>query len=112
MNSLWAMIVSFFESIGEAILAGLTKSFSAAISSVAENGGPVLMEIAYEAVVAVSSGALTNSEKREVAFEQIVQTLEEKGLPVVTNAVNIALEASYAEFKAKMAEAAAPAAGE
>lgn len=52
------------------------------------------------AIAAISGGGtVTGKEKLAQAQEKVIASLTEKGLPIVTNAINIAIEAAVANMK-------------
>lgn len=70
--------------------------------------GPVLLQSATDAVLAVETTPGDGKVKREAAFAAIVADLESKGLPIVKNAINLAIEAAVANMKSSAATAPTP----
>lgn len=103
MGDILDKLLGFLRLIGEAFLATITSSFSAAIKSVAENGGELLVNAANEAVRAAEQPGVTGLDKYEHAFEAVVKTLTDNGIQVVENAVNIAIENGVATLKEEIA---------
>lgn len=92
--------VEGFFSDAEAVVAAF---FSSLAHSIAVNGGPVLVAAARSAVAAAEATGGDATTKRDAAFAAVVGTLQSQGLPVVTNAVNGAIEAAVAELQAETA---------
>lgn len=67
---------------------------------IAKSGGIVLAEAALAAVQSMEqTSGLSNQEKFDAAHKIVVKTLQDKGLPVVVNAINGAIEAAVAKLK-------------
>lgn len=81
--------------------------FQAAIQS-ARGLGPVLLESATDAVMAAEQTPGDGKAKFAAAFAMVVKDLESKGVPVVVNAVNLAIEAAVANMKSSAATAPTP----
>lgn len=102
--------MSFFSDLGDQLkslveeaLSFVESFFSAAIKAVAENGGPLLVSLAEAGVAAAEAAGGSGSDKAKAAFDSIVAGLQAQGVPVVINAVNIALETAVAKLKAASA---------
>jgi hypothetical protein len=95
-----AVIQNFFHDGIADILSGL----NALASSIAKNGGAVLIAAAAAAVAAAEAEGGTGSEKFKAAQAAVVATLTAKGIVVVMNAVNGAIEAAVAQHKANLAD--------
>lgn len=76
---------------------------SALGKTIAENGGPVLAQAALDAVMAAEQAGGGAAEKLAAAQAAVVSDLTSKGIPVVMNAVNGAIEAAVAQMKASAA---------
>lgn len=99
--------MSFFQTVGQDILSLLTgvgkavlAFIEAAAGSIAANGGQVLIDAATGAVSAAEAAGGTAAQKLAAAQASVVSTLEGQGIPVVQNAVNVAIEAAVASMKA------------
>lgn len=67
--------------------------------NIAKNGGPILIEAAKNAVIAAAThGGASGEEKFNTAKQIVINELKRKGIPVVSNAVNGAIEAAVAEY--------------
>ena len=108
---------TFFSSIESGIgdfFAGIGKFLSTFLtglaSSIAQNGGKVLIDAAVAAVAAAEAKGGTAQDKLAAAQAAVLATLSTEGIPVVMNAVNGAIEGALANLKAQAADPAAPAA--
>ena len=110
--SVWSDFVGWVEGIGHSILDFLNPL----AASIAKNGGDLLVSLAQEevakaedaAVAAAAAGnAQTGLDKFAAAQKGVVAELVAKGIPVVLNAVNGAIEAAVAKSKAASASPAA-----
>jgi hypothetical protein len=85
-------------------LAGIGSKVFALIAplakTIAENGGAVLAQIALDAVMAAEANGGDGAAKFAAAQTTIISELKSKGLPVVMNAVNGALEAAVSQMDA------------
>lgn len=72
--------------------------FSAAAKVVYENGGKVLTDAAMEAVKAAEKSGGKGEAKFAAALASVVAVLQAEGIPVVMNAVRIAVEAAVAKM--------------
>lgn len=94
---------TFFSSIFgkvEVTLSTIESFLKPALDALIKGGGPILIAAARAAVMAVAADpsllTAAGGVKRDAAFKLIAADLAAKGLPVVTNAVNIAIEAAVA----------------
>lgn len=74
--------------------------FSAAAHSIAANGGPLLIQLAQDAVLAAETQGGNAGQKLQAAVDLVKAGLTAKGEPIVTNAIHLAIEASVAQLKA------------
>ena len=72
---------------------------TAAAHYVEQNGGQVLRDAATAGVVTAEKAGGTGVEKAKTAFEAIVAVLKAEGLPIITAAINLAIEMALAEAK-------------
>lgn len=93
IGKLLGKIGDFFGSVWEGFLEPLAKV-------IAKNGGPVLLEIVQSAVLAAEHAGGSGSDKLGIAKDIIEKELKSKGLPIVWNAINGAIEAAVASMKA------------
>lgn len=94
--SFWTEVEAWFSKVGGEIanfVSGLART-------IAVNGGPILVEAAQAAVLAAESSGKTGSEKRADAIAAVIAILESKGIPIVLNAINGAIEAAVANLTA------------
>jgi predicted RNA methylase len=92
LRTFFSRVVSWFESV--------SSFLQPAAAALAAGGGLVLIAAAKRAVAAVEADpsllTAAGSEKRGVALRMIAADLYAAGVPVVMNAVNIAIEAAVA----------------
>ncbi len=94
LDALWDAVTEWFENIGEDIL-----DFVAPLAKeIAKNGGKLLLEVAREAVLLAEATGGSGRDKFEAAQAHIKTALEARGIPVVLNAVNGAIEAAVARL--------------
>lgn len=67
----------------------------------AKAGGDALIEAAKAAVAAAEAKGGTGEEKFIAAKKAVVKALQKQGLPIVMNAVNLAIEAAVAALAKK-----------
>lgn len=109
--------MSIFSQIGDRLIAfllGLGSDVLAAVEAfatvVAQNGGSVLVQAATDAVAAAETAGGTAATKLAAAQAAVIADLTSKGIPVVQNAVNAAIEAAVAQMKANQGNASSSAA--
>jgi hypothetical protein len=107
--------MSFFSTIGQrlaALFMGIGSDVLAAVEAFANaivaGGGSVLIQAAADAVATAETTGGTGSVKLAAAQAAVISDLTSKGIPVVQNAVNAAIEAAVAQMKANP-NAASPA---
>ena len=66
---------------------------------IAKAGGNVLLEAAMLAVTTAEAAGGTGEEKFVAAKKIAVKTLQQKGIPIIMNAINGAIEAAVAAIK-------------
>lgn len=98
-DNVWSDIKSMFTST-EHVFVVFASSL---IHSMASNGGQVLIDAATAAVIAAEAGGGTGQDKLNAAIAAVVASLKAKGIPVVMNAVNGAIEAAVADMNAQKA---------
>lgn len=76
----------------------IVVAFEAGIKSVEQNGGKVLTDAAAAAVKAAEANGGTGKEKAFAAAAAVMAVLMAEGIPVLLNAVNIAIEMAVAEM--------------
>lgn len=101
---MWQEFLAFLSGIGHVIFAFMM----AGAQSIASNGGPVLVQAAEDGVAAAEAAGGDGATKRAAALAAVIADLQKNGIPVVINAVNVAIETSVANLRAK--QAATPAA--
>ena len=94
--SVWTDFTHWLSNVGHAILGFMGDL----MTSIAENGGAVLIQAATDAVAAAETKGGTGAEKLAAAQAAVIADLTNKGIPVVLNAVNGAIEAAVARLKA------------
>lgn len=62
--------------------------------------GPLLAELAMNAVKTVAETGLSNSEKRDAAFSMITDDLKKAGIEAATSTINALIEAAVIKLKA------------
>lgn len=95
LNDLWDGFVEWLENIGEDVM-DFIKPLA---KEIAKSGGKMLLEIAKEAVLAAEASGGSGGDKFKAAQSTIIAQLNEKGIPIVTNAINGAIEAAVASMK-------------
>jgi hypothetical protein len=102
--------MSFFSNLGAEIfglLSGLGSDTLAAvkafISIIIAGGGSVLVQSATDAVAAAEAAGGTGSQKLAAAQAAVTADLTSKGIVVLQNGVNAAIEAAVAQMKANQA---------
>lgn len=90
-----AKFLAWLMGIGEDLLLDLED----AGTYIMANGGKVLVDAAETAVTAVETTGGTGPEKAAAAFTQVVAVLEKEGIPVVTGAVQTAIQNAYAQLQ-------------
>lgn len=90
---------TWIESFFSSILSNVTSFMSNVAHSIAVNGGPVLVELATAAVAAAEAQGGSGSDKFNAAVKAVTSGLEAKGVPIVLNAVNAAIEAAVANMQ-------------
>lgn len=93
-------IENIFEK-GEDIAADAVKAF---VKSLEAGGGPLLLQIALDAVSAVSTTNNTGSMKFGLARKEIIADLTARGLPILENAVQGAILVAVSKLKADVTE--------
>lgn len=97
-SKLGGWIVAFVSKFGTGILAFV----QAGAKSIAENGGDLLVSAARDAVLAAEKAGGNGDDKAVAAEKAVIGALVSKGVPIVLNAVRIAIENAVAEMnKAK-----------
>ncbi len=101
--SFLSKIVDKIKEVAADILDELEQLTIVFISSLAatiiKGGGSVLIDAARDAVKQAQETGGSPSEKLEAAKASVISTLEAKGIPVIMNAVNGAIEAAVAQLK-------------
>lgn len=90
---MWQKFLTFLGMVGHAIM----DFVSPLALSIATNGGAVLVQAAEDGVAAAEQPGLTGDQKKAAAVSAVIATLTSKGIPVVMNAVNGAIEAAVAK---------------
>lgn len=75
-----------------------TSFFLAAIHNVEASGGEILRQGASDAVNAAENAGGTAEDKFKAAYNSVVATLKANGLPLVENAIKLAIEAAVANL--------------
>jgi hypothetical protein len=108
-DDIWAALWAVIKIPFEAILKAAETFAVAGITSLAQNGGMLLIDTALEAVKMADESDKPGLEKFGVAFDHVVGTLEKEGVPVVTNSVRLAIELAVAQLKTDLVKPAEPA---
>jgi hypothetical protein len=97
IRAFYSRVIAWFD-----VVSTFLKPAAAALVA---GGGVVLIAAARAAVMAVAADpsllTAAGGAKRDAAFKLIAADLAAKGLPVVVNAVNIAIEAAVAALAQK-----------
>jgi hypothetical protein len=67
----------------------------------ARSGGQALIAAAQEAVLAAEKTNGSGEDKLNAARKAVVKSLQRQGLPVITNAINLAIETAVASMNSK-----------
>lgn len=94
-NTIKKTVQNFFHKTVNSLEAGLL----ALAKSIADNGGDVLIAAALAAVTAAETTGGKGEDKFKAAQAAVIASLRAKGIPVVKNAVNGAIEAAVASMK-------------
>jgi hypothetical protein len=93
------------------VVSDIFSAFTSAGTQLLRDGGPVLITAATEAVIAAETTPGDSNAKFQAAEAAVLAELKDKGLPIVKNAVRLAIENAVANLKASGFEvptAAAP----
>lgn len=77
------------------------------VEAIERNGGDILISAAITAVEAAESAGGSGQDKLDAARKAVENSLRDKGIPVVVNAVNGAIEMAVAKMKALAHQSAA-----
>lgn len=97
--------MSFWSSVGSWFTGAFTflqRFIQPALDSLAKNGGEILAQTALDAVRAVAADPklITDTARRNAAFNAILATLSARGIEAATSAINLALEIAVQNLKA------------
>lgn len=95
--------MTIFERFGNWIYAKLSAIVTALTplaKSIAKGGGQVLLDAAKAAVSNVDLADLSNEQKFAQAKASVIDVLKKEGIPLITNAINGAIENAVAELHA------------
>jgi len=109
LENLWNSIWDVIKLPLEAVLKAAEAFALAGAKSIAINGGLMLIDAATSAVEAMAATDGSGKDKRDAAINAVVAQLESKGVPVVENAVRLAVETAVANLKADIPELNQPA---
>jgi hypothetical protein len=88
-------LIEWFESIGDDVLEALAPLGR----QIAKAGGKALIDAALAAVLAAETAGGSGDEKFDAAHKAVVKTLQAQGLPIITNAINGAIEIAVAKIR-------------
>jgi hypothetical protein len=80
----------------------LIATAEAVVTTLVKNGGPVLVQIARDAVAAAEAAGGSGESKKAAAVATVIAGLKTRGIPVVQNAVQLAVESAVAQIKANL----------
>jgi hypothetical protein len=89
--------------------AEILSFLSPALALIESNGGKILTDAAVAAVTAAEATGGSGQTKAAAAFASVSAVLVSEGIPVVKNAVNLAIETAVANMNASKAATATPA---
>ena len=92
--TIWERAGNFCKRIGRGVWAFL----SAGAEVIEANGGKVLIAAALEAVAAAEKAGGNGGDKFKVAKDTVIARLEAASIPIVLNAVHLAIENAVAEM--------------
>lgn len=93
---MWKKFLRSFRSTRDDVIDALTPL----AVQIAKSGGQILLEAALSAVRTAEQTGGSGEEKFKAAKKIVVKNLQDKGLPLVTNAINGAIESAVASLKA------------
>lgn len=99
----WEEVGNFFENLGALLGGALLVFMKAGAEALAVGGGQLLKDAAMAAVRSQEDGGGTGSEKRERAFEAVKGTLVSASIPILVNAVYLAIEHAVAQLNKEKA---------
>ena len=99
LNKIVKSVQNGFHDVIHAIFGGALDFVSALAESIKENGGEILQAAAMEAVKAAEDSGGSGRDKFEAAFSKVAEVLTREGIPLVTNAINGAIESAVAQLK-------------
>lgn len=79
----------------------ITLFFETAVESIAANGGSVLMGLVTDATAAAETTGASGPTKLAAVQTAVAEALVARGLPVVWNAINLAIHAVVAHMQAE-----------
>lgn len=100
LDKAWDDIKHLFANVADDIAVGL----GALVQSIATSGGPLLMALAQDAVIAAEAQGGAGDVKFAAAKDAVVAGLTARGAPIVMNAIHGAIEAMVANQKALSAQ--------
>lgn len=104
-GSFWREVGDFFEKLGAQFGGAFLVFIVAGAKAMLAGGGQLLKSAALAAVHSQEQEGGTGAEKRQRAFDAITGTLLSAGIPVIANAVYLAIEAAVASLREEQQEA-------
>lgn len=93
---MWQRLWNLLGTLGHFILDFLMSG----AELLAQNGGTFLIESAQDAVAAAENTGGDGAAKRAAAIAAVISDLTSKGVPIVMNAINLAIENAVAKMNA------------
>lgn len=101
--SVFSKIIAPFKLMFSSLGRSFEAFFQSLAENIAKNGGQILISAAVSAVAAAESKGGSGKEKLGFAQDAVVAVLASRGIPIVWNAVNGAIEAAVAEYNKTVA---------
>lgn len=94
---MWKAFLRWFR----AGLADILDAIEPLAKQIADSGGKLLLQIAFEAVIAAEQAGGSGQDKFNAAQKAVISGLKARGLPIVLNAINGSIEIAVARMKEK-----------
>ncbi|MGE3541456.1 MAG: hypothetical protein AB7N91_28990 [Candidatus Tectimicrobiota bacterium] len=104
-GNFWKEVGDFFSDLGAMFGGAFLAFITAGAQAILSGGRQVLKDAAMAAVRSQEQEGGTGGEKRDRAFDAVKGTLLNAGVPVVVNAIYLAIEAAVANLRAEQAKA-------
>lgn len=99
LQSVWRSVEAAGESIASDAEKIVVDFATNALHQIEQNGGPILVDAAMRAVIQAEAAGGSSEDKFLVAVRSVENALVTKGLPVVQNAIRLAVETAVANLQ-------------